>query len=175
VNLSLCLCVRAHFCDVICCHRCKQGLSYGIAIKGTHAHSFVSSFVGFKDLKKTTMKDAHGVEREFAAVAQKYRAECGFPTNEGELAAFVSYALAYPSGFLALVDTYDTLNSGVPNFLCVALALHEVPAFGGWHGETLASDFVCTLMLGWSRIMLMHMSQCMRGSAHRRFGFFCVF
>ncbi len=103
-----------------------QGLSYGISIKGTHAHSFVSSFVGFKDLKTTTMKDAHGVEREFAAVAQKYRAECGVPTNEGELAAFVSYAMAYPSGFLALVDTYDTVNSGVPNFLSVALALHEV-------------------------------------------------
>ena len=47
-------------------------------------------------------------------------------TNNGELAAFISYAQAYPRGFLALVDTYDTLESGVPNYLCVGLALHEI-------------------------------------------------
>jgi len=52
------------------------------------------------------------------------RAELGFGyTNEGELASFIAYAQAFPTGFLALVDTYDTLKSGVPNFICVALAL----------------------------------------------------
>jgi len=30
-----------------------------------------------------------------------------------------------PHNFLALVDTYDTLSSGVPNFLCVAFALMD--------------------------------------------------
>ena len=28
-------------------------------------------------------------------------------TNQSELAAFTSYALAFPNAFLALVDTYD--------------------------------------------------------------------
>ena len=28
-------------------------------------------------------------------------------TNQSELAAFISYALAFPDNFLALVDTYD--------------------------------------------------------------------
>eukprot|EP01069_Polyplicarium_translucidae_P005292 Polyplicarium_translucidae@DN2759_c0_g1_i10.p2 len=46
--------------------------------------------------------------------------------NTGELAAFVSYASTFPSAFLCLVDTYDTLHSGIPNFLTVALALHEL-------------------------------------------------
>lgn len=35
-------------------------------------------------------------------------------TNQSELAAFISYALAFPDGFLALVDTYDV---SITNFL----------------------------------------------------------
>ena len=32
--------------------------------------------------------------------------------SEGELAAFASYALSFPSQFVALVDTYDTIRYG---------------------------------------------------------------
>ncbi len=39
-----------------------------------------------------------------------------FPT---ELDAFMAYADTYPDGCLLLVDTYDTLNSGVPNAIKV--------------------------------------------------------
>jgi nicotinate phosphoribosyltransferase len=46
-------------------------------------------------------------------------------TNRGELAAFISYAIAFPTSFLALIDTYDVLRSGLPNFLAVARALHD--------------------------------------------------
>lgn len=58
-----------------------------------------------------------------------YRGRLGCETsgsNNGELAAFTAYAQAFPDGFVALVDTYDTLQSGVPNFLCVALALDDL-------------------------------------------------
>lgn len=37
----------------------------------------------------------------------------------------MEYASSLPKGFLCLVDTYDTINSGVPNFLSVALALNK--------------------------------------------------
>ena len=60
-------------------------------------------------------------------LALKYRTELGFTSSEiTELYAFCSYAVAYPNNFLALVDSYDTLNSGVKNFLCVAMALEEL-------------------------------------------------
>lgn len=43
-----------------------------------------------------------------------------------ELYAFVSYGCSFPDGLMALVDSYSTLNSGVKNFLTVALALDDL-------------------------------------------------
>ncbi len=66
------------------------------------------------------------MEKSFLELVLQYRSELdsGSSTNEGELTAFIAYAIAYPNSFLALVDTYDTLNSGIINFLCVSLALN---------------------------------------------------
>lgn len=47
-------------------------------------------------------------------------------TNDGELASFIAYATAFPHSFLCLIDTYDTLTSGLYNFVIVALALYEI-------------------------------------------------
>ena len=43
-----------------------------------------------------------------------------------ELYAYVSFAVAYPNQFSALVDSYSTMESGVKNFLIVCLALTEL-------------------------------------------------
>lgn len=106
------------------------GRLFGIPIKGTHAHSFVTSFASPDDLTEETKKltDAKGEKTyDFWELVKAARADLGFyNTNESELVAFTAYARTFPKGFLALVDTYDTLNSGVPNFLVVALALHRL-------------------------------------------------
>jgi nicotinate phosphoribosyltransferase len=109
------------------------GKLYGIPTKGTHAHAYVSSYVSMKDLTEVKLNDFKSKEeRPFAQLCEDYLKEVGpilqiLPdeTNKGELAAFVSYAIAFPTNFLALVDTYDVLKSGLPNFLAVALALHK--------------------------------------------------
>lgn len=44
---------------------------------------------------------------------------------EDELSAFRKYAEYYPDNCILLVDTYDTLNSGVPNAIKVAKELEE--------------------------------------------------
>jgi nicotinate phosphoribosyltransferase len=102
----------------------KAGEIFGIPVMGTHGHSLVQSF---KDLNDLTVRDITGKDGEvhdFISMILKIRDDFGFnETNDGELAAFIAYAQAFPDTFLALVDTYDTLKSGVPNFLCVALAL----------------------------------------------------
>lgn len=43
-----------------------------------------------------------------------------------ELYAFVSFASAYPDSFSSLVDSYDTLHSGVKNFLLICLVLGDL-------------------------------------------------
>ncbi|KAL0221803.1 hypothetical protein RCL1_001657 [Eukaryota sp. TZLM3-RCL] len=101
------------------------GMNYGIPIKGTHAHAYVQSFSCLNDVNPIlTLKD--GTTVNFVNIVTKVRSS--FPaafsrTNEGELAAFCAYAVTFPHAFLALVDTYDTLNSGVLNFIVVAKAL----------------------------------------------------
>ncbi len=109
------------------------GKLYGIPVRGTHAHAFVNSYESMNGLTERELYNpSTGKSYPFANMCLKYLKELGpilkiLPeeTNKGELAAFVSYAIAFPTYFLALVDTYDVLKSGLPNFLAVARALHE--------------------------------------------------
>ncbi len=103
------------------------GQMFGIPLAGTQAHAYVSAFSDLDEITYGTLADTDGRERDFVGLVMKYRDRLGYGnTNNGELASFITYAQAFPSGFLALVDTYDTLGSGVPNFLCVAFALLEL-------------------------------------------------
>lgn len=96
---------------------------FGITTSGTHAHSFISSFEGPEQLNTKALEDCS----DFWGLVMKKREEMGVPpANIGELVAFVSYAQAFPDNFTALVDTYDTLKSGIPNFLAVAVSLHSL-------------------------------------------------
>lgn len=102
--------------------------AFEIGVRGTHAHAFVSSFRSLDDLKLRTLKSMKtGETVDVVDLALKYQAELQTgETNEGELAAFLGYAISWPNSFLALVDTYNTLSSGVPNFCAVALALFDL-------------------------------------------------
>ena len=98
----------------------------GEAPKGTMMHAFIEMFSRLGDIKNPMLKrvGGAGIAENFTDEVLEFRRLLGYDnTNDGELAAFIAYALAHPHSFLALVDTYDTLLSGVPNFACVALAL----------------------------------------------------
>jgi nicotinate phosphoribosyltransferase len=66
----------------------QAGATFGIPVKGTHAHSWIMAFAD-------------------------------------ELSAFRAYAAAFPDACTLLVDTYDTLGSGIPNAIVVARELRE--------------------------------------------------
>ena len=97
------------------------GKDFGVPIRGTHAHSMVCAYTSLEDLSSRMLGD-----KDIVALALKYREELNYHLpSKGEMAAFIAFAQAFPKNLLCLVDTYDTLNSGVPNYICVALALLE--------------------------------------------------
>lgn len=108
----------------------EAGKLFGIPVSGTHAHAFVSSFTGDEELAselKYNKVDGTEAEVDFPALVEKCHSELGFAsTSPAERKAFTAYAMAFPRNTLCLVDTYDTLKSGVPNFLAVAYALHKI-------------------------------------------------
>ena len=112
------------------------GKLYDIPVKGTHAHAYVTSFTGAEDLVNAKIKhktDESNVETEFYDKCLQWRKDVAShlkllssEASDGELAAFASYAVAFPDGFLALVDTYDVNKSGLLNFAAVTLALNDL-------------------------------------------------
>ncbi|KAJ8983175.1 hypothetical protein NQ317_016277 [Molorchus minor] len=109
------------------------GKLYGIPVKGTHAHSYVTSFNNLSDLHtKLLLSKQDGEVKDFLLAASNWRKKLVTIFNvvlsevsDGEFSAFISFAIAFPDGFMALVDTYDVLKSGLLNFCAVALALHD--------------------------------------------------
>lgn len=111
------------------------GKLFDIPVKGTHAHSFITSFNSLNDvnLKNLQPKNNSTINyTSFPQLAVDFRKRLTTIFNvllsevsDGELAAFISFAISFPSNFMALVDTYDVKKSGLINFSAVALALHE--------------------------------------------------
>ncbi|XP_061386610.1 nicotinate phosphoribosyltransferase [Musca vetustissima] len=110
------------------------GKLFNIPVKGTHAHAYITSFSGIGELKTRLLKHkSTGVTGDLLELAVQYRQALSQlldvsmeESSEGELAAMVSYAIAFPDGFMALVDTYDVKRSGLLNFSAVALALNDL-------------------------------------------------
>ena len=102
----------------------QAGNIFGIPIAGTHAHAYVQAFSSLEEVQNLKLfNKKKGQNKPFLPQVLQHR--INHRTNDGELAAFVAYACAFPDGCLCLIDTYDTLQSGLLNFICVAMALDD--------------------------------------------------
>lgn len=103
------------------------GAIYGIQVAGTHAHSFVMRVVSIDEISETlvvsNLIDQDQPCTNFKQLVLSIHTQRGYKTNLAELGSFIQYAYAYPSRFLALIDTYNTLESGINNYCSVAIAL----------------------------------------------------
>ncbi|XP_064652545.1 nicotinate phosphoribosyltransferase-like isoform X2 [Lineus longissimus] len=110
------------------------GKLFGIPIKGTHAHAYVNSFTDLDEINSRVLKHASADEEvDFVSLVDSWLTKLApllscikTEVHLGEQAAFISYAMAFPTEVLCLVDTYDVKRSGVPNFCAVALALNDL-------------------------------------------------
>lgn len=110
------------------------GKLFNIPVKGTHAHAYITAFNGFSELKNTLLHERNSDKQcDLLKLTLAWKEELlpifkviSSEASEGELAALVSFAIAFPDGFVALVDTYEVQRSGLLNFCSVALALNDL-------------------------------------------------
>ncbi|TDH08927.1 hypothetical protein EPR50_G00102940 [Perca flavescens] len=113
----------------------QAGFLFGIPVAGTMAHSYVTSFTSLEEVWPQTLVAVNGEKDPvniisltkgwLSRVCELLGAEPG-KISEGELASFLSYAIAYPQNFLPVIDSYSVACSGLLNFCAVALALCEL-------------------------------------------------
>ncbi|XP_055916155.1 nicotinate phosphoribosyltransferase isoform X1 [Eupeodes corollae] len=111
------------------------GKLFNIPVKGTHAHAYITSFTGIDELKTRLLRHkTDGVTGDLLEHAIKHRQSLSQvldispeESSEGELAAMVSYAIAFPDGFMALVDTYDVKSGPFVNISSKIAANSMVP------------------------------------------------
>ncbi|KAJ0032587.1 hypothetical protein NQD34_002668 [Periophthalmus magnuspinnatus] len=111
----------------------QAGFLFGIPVVGTMAHSYVTSFTSLEEVWPQTLNAASGDQVDLISLTKGLLsrvcvllgAEAG-KICEGELAAFLTYAIAYPHNFLPVIDSYSVAGSGILNFCAVALALSEL-------------------------------------------------
>lgn len=95
------------------------GKRFGIPVAGTVAHSYVASFSSTDEVQRPALRSAggQGEEVDFLRLSQTWLEKvCQLlkmmpphSTHAGELAAFISYAIAFPLSFLVVVDTYSVM------------------------------------------------------------------
>ena len=98
-----------------------SGCLYNIPTLGTMAHAYVMSYKGIK--QEDFIKNSNPLYSLCIDVREKL---CFDHTNLSELYAFASFTSLYKDSSVLLVDTYDTLESGIKNSIIIGVAIKKL-------------------------------------------------
>lgn len=109
----------------------RAGIKNNISVVGTIAHAYIMTFKNLDDTKnnlqiKNLLTNEIINDFKLFVITTNSINISTLKTNNGELSAFITYAWTQPNNFLALIDTYDTLQSGLINYCFVANALTKL-------------------------------------------------
>jgi len=119
------------------------GQLFSVPIIGTNAHAYVQAYHSLEEVQHLQLSTnsncgpSPNLNVPFQHInilsqVSKYRRQLSnedplfASTNNGELASFISYAVAFPDSFACIVDTYDTIQSGLRNFILVSFVLDDL-------------------------------------------------
>ena len=114
--------VKIKFLKFLAVSNCLAGQYYDIPVKGTCAHAYIMSFQN-QEINNKFLLD-NDENKDLYEKALVYRKQLNWNTNLDELKAFCSFTKIYKDTSLLLVDTYNTIHSGVKNSILVSLSLN---------------------------------------------------
>ncbi|KAF1744657.1 hypothetical protein MXB_5577 [Myxobolus squamalis] len=104
----------------------EAALLFNIPVSGTVSHSYVSSY------SRAPVKQGNAFQEKLLQVGlaklkelENRKIISTSQALESEYEAFAGFASSFPDKYLVIIDTYNVLRSGLPNFCAVALALHQ--------------------------------------------------
>jgi nicotinate phosphoribosyltransferase len=98
-----------------------SGCLYNIPTLGTMAHAYVMSYKGIKE--EDFLNNSNTLYPLCLEIREKL---CFTHTNLSELYAFASFTSLYKDSSVLLVDTYDTIESGIKNSIIVGVAIKKL-------------------------------------------------
>jgi nicotinate phosphoribosyltransferase len=106
-----------------------SGSLYNIPVKGTCAHAYIMSFQNeyYKTINANTFYN-ESVQLFNKCLEVRERLKWTH-TNLDELFSFATFASVYKDSSNMLVDTYNTIESGVKNTIITAIALKETSGY----------------------------------------------
>lgn len=115
--------IASHAAQVVRCAAGKSVLEFG----ARRAHGPNGAITGSRAavIGGCTATSLTEVGRLYGATVSGTQAHSWVMAFDDELEAFRAYARTFPDSSVLLVDTYDTLKSGVPNAITVARELRE--------------------------------------------------
>ncbi|KAM0823881.1 hypothetical protein ACQ4PT_070568 [Festuca glaucescens] len=104
------------------------GRLFGIPIRGTHSHAFVSSFMGLDEIIDKALSSSDGSNKceDFVSLVQSWLIRIQNLWLVSYVELFMLYFRMLAHCVVPLAKQIKVMRSGVPNFCAVALALNDM-------------------------------------------------